>query len=136
MYQSDKLEFVVNQSIRMEEEAKFADVILLACTTFKRWDIGEWANCSGYIAHSVYGRNHRIIALESKCIEPLGESKPDYEIFSLVADKLGFSDRYKAHGRTDLDWVKRMFDASDLPKHISWKDFEKKGCFIVPVPDD
>ena len=26
--------------------------------------------------------------------------------------------------------------ASDLPKRISWEDFEKKGYYLVPVPED
>jgi trimethylamine-N-oxide reductase (cytochrome c) len=26
-----------------------------------------------------------------------------------------------------------MFDASDLPKHITWKDFIRKGYFVVPA---
>ena len=39
MYQSPNLEFVVNQSIWFEGEAKFADVILPACTNFERTDI-------------------------------------------------------------------------------------------------
>ena len=43
MYQSANLEFVVNQSIWFEGEAKFADVILPACTNFERVDISEWA---------------------------------------------------------------------------------------------
>jgi trimethylamine-N-oxide reductase (cytochrome c) len=43
MYQSEKLEFVVNQSIWFEGEAKFADVVLPACTNFERTDISEWA---------------------------------------------------------------------------------------------
>ena len=45
MYRSDNLEFVVNQSIWFEGEAKFADIILPACTNFERWDISECANC-------------------------------------------------------------------------------------------
>jgi trimethylamine-N-oxide reductase (cytochrome c) len=34
-YQNDKIQFVVNQSIWMEGEAKFADVVLPACTNFE-----------------------------------------------------------------------------------------------------
>ena len=41
MYQSDALEFVVNQSIWFEGEAKFADIILPACTNFERVDISR-----------------------------------------------------------------------------------------------
>ena len=29
-----------------------------------------------------------------------------------------------------------MFEASDLPKYISWEEFEKKGYFVVPMPKD
>jgi len=136
MYRSPKLEFVVNQSIWMEGEAQFADLVLPACTNFERWDIGEWANCSGYIPHSSSGVNHRIIVLQKKCIEPLGESKPDYEIFAMVADRLGFHDKFTEGGLTELDWVRRMFETSDLPKYISWEEFEKKGYFVVPLPKD
>jgi trimethylamine-N-oxide reductase (cytochrome c) len=31
----------------------------------------------------------------------------------------------------ELDWVKRVFDASDLPNRISWKEFAKKGYFVI-----
>jgi trimethylamine-N-oxide reductase (cytochrome c) len=37
---------------------------------------------------------------------------------------------------TEIDWVKRMFDCSDLPKHISWEEFFEKGYFVVPIPED
>jgi len=136
MYQSHKLEFVVNQSIWMEGEAQFADLVLPACTNFERWDIGEWANCSGYIPHTANGCNHRIIVLQKKCIEPVGESKSDYDIFAMVAERLGFYDKFTEGGLTDLDWVRRMFEVSDLPKYISWEEFDKKGYFVVPLPKD
>ena len=76
-YRSDNLEFVVNQSVWMEGETKFADVILPACTNFERWDIGEFANSGGVVQHSFNQCNHRVIHIQHKCIEPLGESKSD-----------------------------------------------------------
>ena len=48
MYQSPKLEFVVNQDIWFNSETRMADIILPACTNFERDDIGEWAACGGY----------------------------------------------------------------------------------------
>jgi anaerobic selenocysteine-containing dehydrogenase len=135
-YRTERLPFVVNQSIWFEGEAKFADIILPACTNFERWDISEFANCSGYIADSFIQVNHRVITLQHKCIEPLGESKSDYEIFALLARKLGIYSAFTAGGMTELDWVKRMFDASDLPKHIAWEDFFRKGYFVVPLPKE
>ena len=135
-YREGKIPFVVNQSIWMEGEARFADIILPACTNFERWDIGDWAHASGYGMHKFEQVNHRLIVLEQKCIEPLGESKSDYEIFAALAGKLGIGDLYTEGGHTELDWVKRMFHASDLPDHVTWEEFAAKGYYLVPVKDD
>ena len=132
MYQNEDLEFVVSQTIWNEGEVKFADVILPACTNFERWDIGEWANPGGYGYDWIGQLNHRVISIQHKCIEPLGESKSDYQIFHDVCARLGHA-AYFTEGNREIDWVKRMFDASDLPKHISWEKFRTKGYFVVPA---
>jgi len=134
-YREGKVPFVVNQSIWFEGEARFADVILPACTNFERWDIGDWANPAGYGTHKHDQVNHRMVVLQKKCIEPLGQSKTDYEIFALLANRLGFGDQYTEGGHSELDWVKRMFEASDLSARISWEEFEKKGYYVIPVPE-
>ncbi len=131
MYRSDKLEFVVNQGIWMEGETKFADVILPACTNFERWDISEFANCGGYIQHAYTQCNHRVAVMQHKCIEPLGESKSDHQIFLDLAMRLGLGTMY-AEGVTEVDWCKRLFDATDLPHAVTWKDFLKKGYYVIP----
>jgi trimethylamine-N-oxide reductase (cytochrome c) len=79
--------------------------------------------------------NHRIVLMQHKCIEPLGESKSDYQIFLELSNRLGLG-AYFSEGVNELDWVKRLFDASDLPKHISWTEFLKKGYFVVPAPPE
>ncbi len=132
-YQSENLEFVVNQSIWFEGETKFADIILPACTSFERWDISEFANCGGYIQHSFNQCNHRVAIMQHKCIEPLGESRSDFQIFLELAKRLGFSAMF-SEGVTEIDWCRRLFDATDLPKVISWKKFLKKGYYVVPAP--
>lgn len=131
-YRTKKLPFVVNQGIWFEGEARFADIILPACTNFERWDISEFANCSGYIPHTYSQCNHRIISLQMKCIEPLGESKSDYEIFAELAKRLGVWEIYTEGGKTELDWVKQYFHATDLPKGITWEKFLEKGYYVVP----
>jgi len=132
-YRTDKLEFVVNQSIWFEGEAKFADVLLPACTQFERWDISEFGGTGGYALHGMTQMNHRIMLMQHKCIEPLGESKSDWQIFLELSNRLGLG-AYFSEGMSELDWVKRLFDASDLPKHVSWRKFLKKGYFVVPAP--
>jgi molybdopterin guanine dinucleotide-containing S/N-oxide reductase-like protein len=134
-YQSDHLEFVVNQSIWFEGEAKFADVLLPACTNFERWDIGETANSGGYSHHQFLQWNHRVITMQHKCIEPLGESKSDYRIFQELAERLGLGAPF-SEGMTELEWCRRLFNASDLPKVTSWRRFLKKGYYVVPAPSE
>jgi len=133
MYRTDDLECVVSQAIWLEGETKFADVILPACTNFERWDISEFANCSGYIHHSFTQCNHRVAVLQHKCIEPLGESKSDLQIFLDLSKRMGLGFQY-SEGSTELDWCRRLFEATDLPVYISWEEFLKKGYFVVPAP--
>jgi anaerobic selenocysteine-containing dehydrogenase len=135
MYQSDNLEFVVNQSIWFEGEAKFADVILPACTNFERWDISEFANCGGYVPHSYNQCNHRVAVIQHKCIEPLGESKSDIRIFTEIAYRLGLGIPV-SEGASELDWCRRLFDATDLRENISWKKFLRKGYYVIPSPSE
>ncbi len=135
MYRADKLECVINQAIWLEGETKFADIILPACTNFERWDISEFSNCSGYIHHSFTQCNHRVAVLQQKCIEPLGESKSDFQIFLELSKRLGLGFQY-SEGSTELDWCRRLFEATDLPEHISWDDFLKKGYYVLPAPSE
>jgi molybdopterin guanine dinucleotide-containing S/N-oxide reductase-like protein len=135
-YREGVVPFVVNQSIWLEGEARFADIILPACTNFERWDISEFANCSGYIPDTFIQCNHRVIVLQKKCIEPLGESKSDYEIFRMFSERLGIGDIFTMGGKSEYDWVKDYFYATDLPKNITWEEFEKKGYYVVPFPKD
>lgn len=134
-YRSENLEFVANQSIWMEGEARFADIILPACTNFERWDISEFANCGGYIQHSFTQCNHRVAVMQQKAIEPLGESKSDFQIFLDISKKLGLAAPF-SEGVPEFDWCKRLFDGTDLPQVVSWKKFLKKGYYVVPAPKE
>jgi len=130
-YRHPSIEFVVNQSIWFESDARYADIILPACTSFERWDIGDWANCAGYIHHNHSQLNHRMVVMQHKCIEPLGESKSDYQIFLDILSRLGLGVMF-SEGCSELDWAKRIFESSDVARHVTWKNFFKKGYYVVP----
>jgi trimethylamine-N-oxide reductase (cytochrome c) len=135
-YRHPSLEFVVGQAIWLENEAQFADVLLPACTSLERWDISEWANCGGFLHHGQNQVNHRTVILQHPCIEPLGESKSDYQIFLDILTRLGLGALFSEGGCSELDWCKRIFDSSDLPKVVSWKDFLTKGYYVIdPGPE-
>ena len=128
MYQSPNLEFVVNQSIWFEGEAKFADVILPACTNFERTDISEWAGLGGYGHHGQQQLNHRVIVFQAPAIAPQGESKSDFWIFNELCKPLGLAN-YFSEGCNEIDWVKRVYLASDMPKMMSWTKVPQARLF-------
>ncbi|MDP2916476.1 MAG: molybdopterin-dependent oxidoreductase [Dehalococcoidia bacterium] len=133
--QSPKLECIVAQDCWWSSETRFADIILPACTNLERNDISMFNEVSGYMNDSSAGTNHRVVIYQKKCIEPLWESRPDYDIYSDLADRLGFKEDY-TEGKTPEDWIKDAYDNSSLPQYISWEDFKKKGYYVVPTPED
>ncbi len=136
-FRDPKLEFAVSQCIYMEGDAKFSDVILPACTSLERFDISEAASSAGVIQLCQYQLNHRVFVMQHKAIEPLGESKSDYQIFADILERIGGASMFTEGGNTDLTWCKRIFDSSDLPKQISWAKFLKKGYYVLPpIADD
>jgi molybdopterin guanine dinucleotide-containing S/N-oxide reductase-like protein len=132
MYQSPRLEFVVNQDCHWQSETGFADIVLPASTNFEQSDISEWASPGGYGANNT-GCSHRVMIYQKKCIEPLWESKPDYDIYCELAKRLGFYDEY-TEGNSREDWIKKIFNISSLPEHVTYEEFKKKGYFVVPSP--
>ncbi|MBN1189725.1 MAG: molybdopterin-dependent oxidoreductase [Dehalococcoidales bacterium] len=135
MYQHPNLEFVVMQDCHWQSETRFGDVILPASTNFEHSDLSEWNSAGGYGCNDM-GNNHRVIIYQQQCIEPLWESKPDYEIYTLLAERLGIKDEY-TEGNSFEDWNKKVFEYSDLPKYVKYEDFKKKGYFVVPsIPPD
>ena len=135
MYQSPKLECVVNQDCWWSTETAHADIILPACTSLEREDIGEFGEPGGQTKSGSSGCNYRVVVRLKKAIEPLWESKSDYQIFAELAGKMGFREDY-TEGNTDLDWARKFFEISDLPKYISWEEFDRKGYYVINVPED
>ncbi|MGA3101624.1 MAG: molybdopterin-dependent oxidoreductase [Terracidiphilus sp.] len=135
MYQSPELEFVVMQDCWYGGESIFPDIILPACTNLERNDLGEWAACGGYTTNAHIGNNYRVVVRQQKCVEPLGESKSDYEILTLLADRLGMKELF-TEGNSEDDWARLFFESSDVAKTVSWEEFNRKGYHIVPCPEN
>jgi len=74
-----------------------------------------------------------MVVMQHKCIEPLGESKSITGFSSRLAHRLGLG-MYYSEGMSELDWVQRMFEASDLPR-MSWRKFLRKDT-TVPAPPE
>ncbi len=81
---SPKIEFMLAQHPWMENDCLFADIILPVNTKFEEDDIA---------ADGGSGQFNTLID-ERKCIEPLGESRSDYEIACMIAERLGLLEKY------------------------------------------
>lgn len=73
-------EFLVVQDIFLTETAKYADVVLPAAT---------FAEKDGTFTNS-----ERRVQRVRKAIDPIGESKPDWEILTEIMMRLGMNERY------------------------------------------
>ena len=124
-YQSPKIEFFLVQHPWMENDCLFADILLPVNTKFEEEDIAT-DTFSGQFNTALY---------EEQCIEPKGESKTDYEIVCMIAERLGLLKEY-THGRSFKEWIKFGFDNSELPPMISFEDLKEKGYYVVPTDPD
>lgn len=77
----DELEMLVVADPFMTDTARYADIVLPASFWFEQEDM----NLTAQFSHP-YG------VYNEKAIEPLFESKPDFEIFNLLFDALGLSE--------------------------------------------
>ncbi len=76
-----KLDFMVVTDLFMTETAKLADMVLPACSFLEKSGVGY-----------VYGVNTGIpyALLRKKVIEPVGESWPDWKIWSEIGRRMGY----------------------------------------------
>ena len=79
-YRSPKIEFILAQHPWLENDCFMADIILPVSTLYEIDDI---------MTNSAQGVQFINVLLQKQAIQPIGESKSDYEIVLEVAKKLG-----------------------------------------------
>ncbi len=124
-FQSHKIECIVTQHPWVENDCEFADLILPVATKFELSDIGV-DNLT-----AEYGT----LFLDEKCVEPVGESRSDYEVCCAIAEKLGVLEEFTG-GKSIEEWIRVGFDTSGVDHLISWEEFNEKGHFVIPNDPD
>jgi len=97
------------------DTADYADYILPATTQLEHWDI-----------HTSYG--HTDILLNQPSIAPLGEAKPNTQIFRELARHMGFAD--PCFSEDDVSLCKVAFGDA-----IDFEALQRDGFVPLPVPD-
>jgi anaerobic selenocysteine-containing dehydrogenase len=102
------------------DTADYADIVLPATTQLEHVDI-----------HSTYG--HTYMMANNAAIAPLGEAKPNTEIFRLLAARMGFTD--SCFTESDDDIAARAFKKDD-PRagDFDWQALKEKGWQKLHMP--
>ena len=93
-----KPETVIVNEIFWNALARHADLVLPATTALERDD---------FMATSLSGH---AVALK-KAVDPVGEARDDYAIFSGIAERLGVAEAF-TEGRDEMGWLNHLWDVS------------------------
>ena len=120
-----KPQTIIVNEIWWNAQARHADIIFPTCTSLEKNDI------------MLNPRDPTIIA-SRKVIKNFGQSKSDFEIFSLLSKKLGFGKKF-TKGYNENQWLNSLWNEAraegkknkiNLP---SFKSFWNKGFFKIPT---
>jgi anaerobic selenocysteine-containing dehydrogenase len=119
------IEFMFAQHPWLENDCLLADIILPVNTKLEEDDI----------AGDIFSGQYNLLFPEHKCVEPLAESKTDYEIACMLAERLGLLEKYTG-GKSIQDLIKYGWETSRCADLISWEELNEKGYYVVPTADD
>jgi anaerobic selenocysteine-containing dehydrogenase len=102
------------------DTADYADILLPATTQLEHVD-----------AHLAYG--HLYMMANNAAIAPLGEAKPNTEIFRLLAKAMGLDD--PAFDETDDELAAQAFNKNDVRAvHFDWESLKRTGWSKLNMP--
>jgi molybdopterin guanine dinucleotide-containing S/N-oxide reductase-like protein len=121
-----KIECIVAQHPWLENDCLFADIILPSNTTLEVEDI---------VPNTRPGVQFHILALQKQAIDPIGESKSDFEVMGEVAKKMGLYEQIT--GSQSLEEMEQsVFEDMGTQDFIDWEEFKEKSYFVFPVAKD
>ncbi|MFT4414067.1 formate dehydrogenase subunit alpha [Fredinandcohnia humi] len=119
-----KLDFLVVSDFFLSETAEFADVVLPTTTWAE--DEGTTTNIEGRVIHI------------RKVRDPLGESKPDWEIMSLIAERLGKGKHFPYKNPAEIFEEFRIATKGGKADYygITWDRIDKEDGVFWPCPSE
>ena len=114
--------FTVVHEIFQTDTADYADILLPATTQLEHFDI-----------HKAYG--HIYMLINKPAIEPLGEAKPNSEVFRLLAERMGFTeDCFKDSDEE----IARQAINYDHPRMLgmTFEELKERGWMRLSVPEN
>jgi anaerobic selenocysteine-containing dehydrogenase len=112
--------FTVVHEIFLTDTADYADIVLPATTQLEHYDV-----------HKSYG--HLYVLANTPAIAPVGEAKPNSEVFRLLAARMGFTEA--CFGDSDEDICRQALVSSN-PRMagIEWNALKEQGWQRLNLP--
>ncbi|MFH1945488.1 MAG: DMSO/selenate family reductase complex A subunit [Acidobacteriota bacterium] len=120
-----RVEFLAVQDNFLTSTARFADLLLPACTQFETWGLEDgWK----------YGDE---VILMPQIVDPPFETKSDYRICADIAARLGLEEAY-TRGRSEREWIEWIFNQYRRTRFPDLPPFDEllesnAGVYSVPV---
>jgi len=114
--------FCVVHEIFHTDTADYADILLPATTQLEHTDV-----------HTSYG--HLYVQANNPAIEPLGEAKPNTEVFRLLAARMGFTEEC-LYDSDDAIAQQAFKAAHPLGRALDWNTLRTEGFQRLDVPAD
>ena len=99
--QKPSIECIVAMHPWLENDCLMADIILPGATRFEMMDIGNDLGGGAFVS----------VFLEDHCVDPVGESRCNFDIVTTIAEKLGLKEEYTL-GKTHEEKQKLVFEGS------------------------
>lgn len=111
-------EFILCSDVFMTPSAKFADIVLPATSLLE---------CENIITPWNQGN---FIGMGNQVVEPVGESRFEFDWLREVADGLGIGEQFSCGHKDYREWLKEIYEnykTSDMP---TYEEFKKEGIYI------
>jgi anaerobic selenocysteine-containing dehydrogenase len=124
--QNPKIETIVAQHPWLENDCLYADIILPANTSMEVDDI---------VTNIRQGIPQPNIMIQDRAIEPIGESKSDFEIVVEVAKKVGLEEQI-TEGLSVREMQERIWHHMGGEKLVKWEELEEKKYWMYSTAED
>jgi molybdopterin guanine dinucleotide-containing S/N-oxide reductase-like protein len=113
--------FTVVHEIFQTDTADYADIVLPATTQLEQFDV-----------HKAYG--HIYVLANNPAIAPLGEAKPNSEVFRLLAGRMGFDDPCFSESDEEIGAQAFLYDHSRMA-NLNFDELKTNGWQRLNVPE-
>ncbi len=116
-------EFIVCSDLFMTPSAKYADILLPGTSMLESDNIVTPWNQGNFIGFC------------NKIVEPVGESRFEFEWLYEVAEKLGLADEFACGHRDYKEWMRSIYEQFRAESNVempSYEELKKEGIYVFP----